>query len=148
MGEKRESDSESKRYESVQSNVVSVRRAWREGALWGEKRELDSKSNRYASVAGPLQSNVVSVKRAWREGAWWGEKIVGLRIDEVRISARRFAIECRFENTSPENQFEWYGGVFLLLQQRSKHPREMVITGRQPKISVVMPTEACRRGRG
>jgi len=28
--------------------------------------------------------------------------------------------------------FEWYGGVFLLLPQRSKHPREIVIT---PKAS-------------
>jgi len=29
-------------------------------------------------------------------------------------------------------RLEWYGGVFFLLQQRSKHPREMVIT---PKAS-------------
>ena len=41
-------------------------------------------------------------------------------------------------------RLDWYEGVFLLLQQRSKHPREMVIT---PKASTSLLLQAALHGR-
>ena len=66
-------------------------------------------------------------------------------LDSARHASRRCGLRSRTRTHShtrtrtrrhsrPSRQLglEWYGGVFLLLQQRSKHPREMVIT---PKAS-------------
>jgi len=39
---------------------------------------------------------------------------------------------CRRFRTVTKLRLEWYGGVVLLLQRRSKHPREMVLTSRRP----------------
>ena len=53
-----------------------------------------------------------------------------------RASLRRRTVCGRTEQRRPQGRsvaklrLEWYGGLFLLLQQRSKHPREMVITSK------------------
>jgi len=54
-----------------------------------------------------------------------------LSSDGVRYADARSSVGRRYRSVT-KLRLEWYGGVFLLLQQRSKHPREMVIT---PKAS-------------
>jgi len=48
----------------------------------------------------------------------------GLASDGVRYAGARSSVGRRFRSVT-KLRLEWYGGVFLLLQQRSKHPREM-----------------------
>jgi len=55
----------------------------------------------------------------------------GLASDGVRYADARSSVGRRVRSVT-KLRLEWYGKVFLLLQQRSKHPREMVIT---PKAS-------------
>ena len=50
----------------------------------------------------------------------------GLASDGVRYAGARSSVGPRFRSAT-KLRLEWYGGDFLLLQQRSKHPREMVI---------------------
>ena len=47
--------------------------------------------------------------------------------DGVRYPGARSSVGRRFRSVT-KLRLEWYGGVFVLLQQRSKHPRGMVIT--------------------
>jgi len=61
----------------------------------------------------------------------WPHRRRGLASDGVRYAGARSSVGRRFRSAT-KLRLEWYGGVFLLLQQRSKHPREMVIT---PKAS-------------
>ena len=49
----------------------------------------------------------------------------------VQYAGARSSVGRRFRSVT-KLRLEWYGGVSLLLQTRSKHPREMVIT---PKAS-------------
>jgi len=59
----------------------------------------------------------------------WPLRRRGLASDGVRYADARSSVGRRFQSAT-KLRLEWYGGVFLLLllQQRSKHPREMVIT--------------------
>ena len=57
----------------------------------------------------------------------WPHRRRGLASDGVRYAGARSSVGRRFRSAT-KLKLEWYGGVFLLLQQRSKHPREMVIT--------------------
>jgi len=61
----------------------------------------------------------------------WPHRRRGLDSDGVRYAGARSSVGRRFRSVT-KLRLELYGGVFLLLQQRSKHPREMVIT---PKAS-------------
>ena len=61
----------------------------------------------------------------------WPHRRRGLASDGVRYAGAQSSVGRRFRSAT-KLRLEWYGGVFLLLQQRSKHPREMVIT---PKAS-------------
>jgi len=54
-----------------------------------------------------------------------------LASDGVRYAGGRSSVGRRVRSVT-KLRLEWYGGVFLLLQQRSKHPREIVVT---PKAS-------------
>jgi len=56
----------------------------------------------------------------------WPHPRRGLASDGVRYAGARSSVGPRFQSAT-KLRLEWYGGVFLLLQQRSKHPREMVI---------------------
>jgi len=61
----------------------------------------------------------------------WPHRRRGLASDGVRYAGARNSVGRRFRSVT-KLRLEWYGGVFLLLQQHSKHPRETVIT---PKAS-------------
>jgi len=61
----------------------------------------------------------------------WPHRRRGLASGGVRYADARSNVGRRFRSVT-RLRLEWYGEVFLLLQQRSKHPREMVIT---PKAS-------------
>jgi len=61
----------------------------------------------------------------------WPHRRRGLASDGVRYAGARSSVGRRFRSVT-KLRLEYYGGVFLFLQQRSKHPREMVIT---PKAS-------------
>jgi len=61
----------------------------------------------------------------------WPHRRRGLASDDVRYADARSRVGRRFRSAT-KLRLEWYGGVFLLLllQQRSKHPREIVITSK------------------
>jgi len=61
----------------------------------------------------------------------------GLASDGVRYAGARSSVGRRFRSVT-KPWLEWYGGVFLLLQQRSKHPREMIITPKASTLSFVV----------
>ena len=61
----------------------------------------------------------------------WPHRRRGLASDGVQYAGARSSVGRRFRSVT-KLRLEWHGGVFLLLQQRSKHPREMFIT---PKAS-------------
>jgi len=61
----------------------------------------------------------------------WPHHRRGLASDGVRYVGARSSVGRRFRSVT-KLRLEWNGGFSLLLQQRSKHPREMVIT---PKAS-------------
>jgi len=68
---------------------------------------------------------------AQRNPLAWSHRRRELASDGVRYAGARSSVGRRFRSVT-KLRLEWYGGVFLLLQQRSKHPREIVIT---PKAS-------------
>ena len=58
----------------------------------------------------------------------WPHRRRGLASDGVRYTDARSSVGRRFRSVTKLG-LEWgYGGVFLLLQQRLKHPREVVLT--------------------
>ena len=57
----------------------------------------------------------------------WPHRRRGLASDGVWYAGPRSSVGRRFRSVT-KLRLEWYGVVFLLLQQRLKHPREMVIT--------------------
>jgi len=61
----------------------------------------------------------------------WLHRRRGLASDGVRYASAQSSVGRRFRIVT-KLRLEWYGGVFVLLQQRSKHPREIVIT---PEVS-------------
>jgi len=70
------------------------------------------------------------------DGLAWPHRRQGLASDGVRYAGARSSVGRRFRSVT-KLRLEWYGGVFLLLQQRSKHPREIAIT---PKASTSLFT--------
>jgi len=52
----------------------------------------------------------------------WPHRRQGLASDGVRYAGARSSVGRRFRSVT-KLRLEWYGGVFLLLQQRSKQPR-------------------------
>ena len=58
----------------------------------------------------------------------WPHRRRGLASDSVRYAGARSSFVRRFLKRYETKVIMVYGGVFLLLQQRSKLPREMVIT--------------------
>ena len=65
-------------------------------------------------------------------GLAWPHRHRGLASDGVQYADARSSVGRRFRSVM-KLKLEWgYGGVVLLVQQRSEHPREMVIT---PKAS-------------
>ena len=81
------------------------------------------------AVYNPRPFPPVSFRR--RNRLAWTHRRRGLASDSVRYAGARSSVGRRFRSAT-KLRFEWYGGDFLLLQQRSKHPREIVIT---PKAS-------------
>jgi len=66
----------------------------------------------------------------------WPHRRQRLASDGVRYAGARSSVGRRFRSAT-KLRLEWYEGVFLLLQQRSKHPREIVKRPRrQPHISL------------
>jgi len=61
----------------------------------------------------------------------WPHRRRGLALGGVRYAGARRSVGRRVGSVT-RLRLAWYGGVFLLLQQRSKHPRELV---RTPKAS-------------
>jgi len=61
----------------------------------------------------------------------WPHRRQGLASDGVRYAGARSSVGRRFRSAT-KLRLEWYGGVFVSLQQRSKHPREIVITPKDP----------------
>ena len=61
----------------------------------------------------------------------WPHRRRGLASDGVRYADAQSSVGCRFRSVM-KLRLGWYGGVSLLLQQRSTHPREMAIP---PKAS-------------
>jgi len=57
----------------------------------------------------------------------WPHRRKGLASDGVRYAGARSSVGRRFRSVT-KRRLDWYGGVILLLQQRSKHPPEMVVT--------------------
>jgi len=86
---------------------------WGLGCAWAFWRGLPR------GVAGVVQRNRLA----------WPHHRRGLASDGVRYAGVRSSVGHRFRSAT-KLRLEWYGGVFLLLQQRSKHPREMVITSK------------------
>jgi len=76
---------------------------------------------------GPLRGS----NACQRNRLAWPHRRRGLASDGVRYAGARSSVGGRFRSVT-KLKLEWYRGVFLLLQQRSKHPREMVI---MPKAS-------------
>jgi len=56
----------------------------------------------------------------WRNRLAWPHRRRGLASDGVRYAGARSSVGRRFRSAT-KLRLEWYGGVFLLLQQRSKH---------------------------
>ena len=75
-----------------------------------------------------------------RQRLAWPHRRRGLASDGVRYAGARSSVGHRFRSVT-KPRFAWYGGVFLLLQQRSKHPRGMVTT---PKASTSQWAYTCR----
>ena len=63
----------------------------------------------------------------------------GLDSDGIWYAGARSSVGRRVRSVT-KLRLEWYGGVFLLLQQHSKHPREMIIT---PKASTLTFALTC-----
>jgi len=63
--------------------------------------------------------------------------------DGLRYAGARSSVGRRFRSVT-KLRLEWYGGVFLFLQQRSKHPREMVITPKATCQGVIPCFLVCR----
>jgi len=78
-----------------------------------------------------MNRTLSSPDRLQRNRLAWPHRRQGLASDGVRYADARSSVGRRFRSVT-KLRLEWYGGVFLLLRQRSKHPREMVIT---PKAS-------------
>ena len=57
----------------------------------------------------------------------WPHRRRGLPSDGVRYAGAQSSVGRRFRSVT-KLRLEWHEGVFLSLQQRSKHPRDMVIT--------------------
>ena len=73
----------------------------------------------------------------------WPHRRRGLASDSVRYAGARSSVGRRVRSAT-KLRLEWYGGVFLSLQQRSKHPRQMVIT---PQASTSrLGVELCSEG--
>jgi len=66
----------------------------------------------------------------------WPHRRRGLASDGVRYAGARSSVGRRFRSVA-KLRLEWYGGVFVLLQQRSKPPREVVM---MPKASTSLLT--------
>jgi len=78
-----------------------------------------------------LQLLCVLITHLWFDRLAWLHRRRGLASDGVRYAGVWSGVGRRFRSVT-KLRLDWYGGVFLLLQQRSKHPREMVVT---PKAS-------------
>ena len=82
-----------------------------------------------SSRASVLETLLTALTRLVRDRLAWPHRRRGLASDGVRYADARSSVGRRFRSAT-KLRLEWYGGVFFLslLQQRSKHPREMVIT--------------------
>ena len=75
----------------------------------------------------------------------WPHRRRGLASDGVRYADAWSSVGRRFRSVT-KLRLEWvYGGDFLLLQQRSKHPREVVITPEASTPYFLFPGFMCNR---
>jgi len=81
--------------------------------------------------------------RVQRNRLAWPHRRRGLASDGVRYAGARSSVGRRFRSVT-KLRLEWYGGVFLLLQQRSKHPGEMVITSKASTSLFVLLQECSK----
>ena len=102
-----------------------------------EKKTAAAGIERFFSLKGPREERMTSERRSLsffllqRNRLACPHRRQRLASDGVRYAGARSSVGRRFRSVT-KLRLEWYGGVFLLLQQRSKHPQEMVIT---PKAS-------------
>jgi len=59
----------------------------------------------------------------------WPHSRRGLASNGVRYAGARSSVGHRLRSVTKQ-RLEWCGGIFLLLQQRSKHLREMIVTAK------------------
>jgi len=83
------------------------------------------------SGSGLTRTKPIGLYEPQRSRLAWPHRRRELASDGVRYADARSNLGRRFRRVVKQT-LEWHGGVFLLLQQRSKHPLEMVIT---PKAS-------------
>ena len=82
--------------------------------------------------------------RVQRNRLAWPHRRRGLASDGVRYADARSSVGRQFRSATKQ-RLEWYGGVFLLLllQQHSKHPREIVITPKASTSLFVVRVRVC-----
>ena len=69
----------------------------------------------------------------------WPHRRRGLASDGVRYAGARSSVG-RWFRIATKLRLEWYGGMVVLLQQHSKHPRELVITPKAATSHLINPS--------